>query len=401
MDTTLERRPTSAPVYEGEFWSDEVILNPYPTYTMLRSLGPVVWMERHNAFAFTHHASVSRALLNPSVYSSGHGTMMNDAMNQASKGIMLNMDDPEHLALRRLFTKPLTPKALTELKPRISQLAHEQVTRLVQRGTFDAVKDLAHFLPFAVVVELVGLDREGQENMLEWAAGIFNAFGPPDNERTIEGIKVAQSVIGYVLERVDRKNLVPDGWGEALFAAHDRGEITEQTARLMLIDYLSPALDTTINATSAAIELFANNPDQWNLLRQDPSLIPHAINEVGRMESPIRAFSRLAVQDHEEYGISIPSGTRVLMLYACANRDENKFPDAARFDIQRKAGDHLGFGMGTHLCAGMHLAKLEITSLLEALIERVERFEVIRAERLPHNTLRGLHRLDVKITPAR
>lgn len=401
MDTTLERRPTSAPVYEGEFWSDEVILNPYPTYTMLRSLGPVVWMERHNAFAFTHHASVSRALLNPSVYSSGHGTMMNDAMNQASKGIMLNMDDPEHLALRRLFTKPLTPKALTELKPRISQLAHEQVTRLVQRGTFDAVKDLAHFLPFAVVVELVGLDREGQENMLEWAAGIFNAFGPPDNERTIEGIKVAQSVIGYVLERVDRKNLVPDGWGEALFAAHDRGEITEQTARLMLIDYLSPALDTTINATSAAIELFANNPDQWNLLRQDPSLIPHAINEVVRMESPIRAFSRLAVQDHEEYGISIPSGTRVLMLYACANRDENKFPDAARFDIQRKAGDHLGFGMGTHLCAGMHLAKLEITSLLEALIERVERFEVIKAERLPHNTLRGLHRLDVKITPAR
>ena len=189
MDTTLERRPTSAPVYEGEFWSDEVILNPYPTYTMLRSLGPVVWMERHNAFAFTHHASVSRALLNPSVYSSGHGTMMNDAMNQASKGIMLNMDDPEHLALRRLFTKPLTPKALTELKPRISQLAHEQVTRLVQRGTFDAVKDLAHFLPFAVVVELVGLDREGQENMLEWAAGIFNAFGPPDNERTIEGAR--------------------------------------------------------------------------------------------------------------------------------------------------------------------------------------------------------------------
>lgn len=390
----------AAPVYRGDFWSDAVILDPYPVYRQLRALGPVVWMERHRAFALTHHASVSRALLNPSVYSSAHGVMMNEPMNQASRGTMLNTDDPDHLAMRRLFARPLLPKALAALRDRLAALADDHVAALVGKRRFDAVAELAHFLPMAIVVELVGLDAEGQANMLAWAAAIFDGFGPAGHPRTEQGLAVTQAVVGYVMERLDRANLAPGGWGEALFAAHDRGEISEATARMMLIDYLTPALDTTINATSAAIELFARHPDQWERLRGEPALIPHAINEVIRLESPIRAFSRFTLRDHVEGGIEIPAGSRVLMLYACANRDDGHYPDADRFDIGRKPSDHLGFGMGTHICAGMHLARLEITVLLEALIRRVASFEVQAAERRPHNTLRGLHRLDVTIEPA-
>lgn len=397
MAMTDARTLQKAPVYEGDFWSDEVILNPYPAYRELRALGPVIWMERHNTFALTHHASVKNGLLNAALYSSAHGTTMNEPTNAAAKGTMLNSDDPEHLARRRLFQKPLMPKALVELKDRLAQLANTRVEELVAKGSFDAVKDLAHFLPLSIVVELVGLDAEGREHMLDWAAAIFNAFGPIDKPRTREGMQVTQYVVDYVMNRLERRNLVPTGWGEALFAAHDRGEISELTARMMLIDYLSPALDTTINATSAAIELFAKNPEQWDILRADPLLIPHAIDEVIRLESPIRAFSRLTLTDHEECGVAIPANSRVLMLYACANRDEARFEDAERFDITRKPGDHLGFGMGTHLCAGKHLAKLEISLILEALLKHVAKFEVIEAERRPHNTLRGLHRLDVRI----
>lgn len=387
----------SAPVYDGDFWSDDVILDPYPVYRQLRDLGPVVWMARHNAFAFTHHDTVKRGLLDAATYSSASGVMMNEPMNEASRGSMLNSDDPDHIERRRLFQKPLMPKALADLRPRLTELARGRVEELVAKGTFDAVAELAHFLPLAVVVELVGLDREGRDNMLEWAAAIFNGFGPAGNARTEEGVRVTQDVVRYVMERVSRDNLVPGGWGSALFDAHDRGEITEPEARMMLVDYLSPALDTTINATSAAVELFAQNPDQWRALQADRSLIPHAIDEVVRLESPIRAFSRLAVADASEAGVAIPAGSRVLMLYACANRDERRFPDAERFDVARRPGDQLGFGMGTHLCAGRHLAKLEISVILEQLLDKVGGFEVIEAERRAHNTLRGLHRLIVAV----
>ena len=390
----------SVPRFDADFWSDEVILDPYPHYERMRAAGPVVWLSRNNAWAFTHYDSVRTALLTPEVYSSAQGCMMNAPMNAATQGIMLCSDDPEHMTMRRLFAKPLQPKELMALRPRFEALAAGRVAELLSGGEFDAVRDLAHFLPLAVVTELVGLDAEGRSRMLEWAAGIFDAFGPIDSPRTLTGLDIAQQVIAYVLERVERANLVPGGWGEALFRAADRGEISEQTARLMLVDYLTPSLDTTINATSAAIELFAANPGEWTKLRANPALIPHAINEVVRLESPIRAFARTVTRDHSVGEVELKTGDRALMLYACANRDPEKYADPARFDIERRAGDHLGFGMGTHLCAGMHLAKLEMTVLLQALLPKVVGFTARNPERLPHNTLRGLASLQVTVIGA-
>ena len=388
------------PVFDGDFWSDEVILTPYPHYETLRDLGAAVWLARHDAWALTRYETVRRALLDPSTFSSAHGCMMNAPMNEASRGIMLCSDDPEHLAMRRLFAKPLQPKELSALKPRLTALAAARIDDLLGRDHFDAVTDLAHYLPLTVVTELVGLDTEGREKMLHWAAAIFDAFGPPDNARTLTGTEIAQEVMTYVLTRVDRSSMIPGGWGEALFLAADRGAISEQTARLMLVDYLTPSLDTTINATSAAVELFATYPDQWDRLRANPQEIPHAINEVLRFESPIRAFAREATHDQVIDQCTIPAGARVLMLYACANRDPRKYPNADRFDISRHPSDHLAFGMGTHSCAGMHLAKLEITILLDALLPRVHRFIASDPVRRPHNTLRGLASLQVRTMAA-
>ena len=389
-----ETSPSGATSWEGDFWDDDVILDPYPHYENLRELGPAVWLTRHDAWAITRYDALKAALLSPEVFSSADGCMMNEPMNVAAQGIMLCSDDPEHLAMRRLFAKPLQPKALEILRPRLKALVEYRLDELAGRQQFDAVVELAHLLPLAVVTQLVGLDDEGRNNMLDWAAGIFNAFGPLPNERTEAGLATAQQVISYVLERVERRNLVADGWGAALFEAVDQGRISETAARLMLVDYLTPALDTTINATSAAIELFAAHPEQWRLLREDLSLIPHAINEVVRLESPIRAFARSLRRDIRIGDAELRTGQRALMLYACANRDPRKFADPTRFDITRRAGDHLGFGMGTHLCAGMHLAKLEISVLLEAMTARVAVIRTERAERKPHNTLRGLASLE-------
>ncbi|WP_293884221.1 hypothetical protein [Sphingomonas sp.] len=164
------------PTFNEDFWSDEVILNPYPHYDRLRELGPAVWLARNDAWALTHFDSVRRALLSSEVFSSASGCMMNEPMNSASKGIMLCSDDPDHLVMRRLFAKPLLPKALNELRPRLETLVGDKIDQLSKVGMFDGVADLAHFLPLAIVTELVGLDEEGQARMLEWAAAIFNAF---------------------------------------------------------------------------------------------------------------------------------------------------------------------------------------------------------------------------------
>lgn len=388
-----------APSTDVDFYSDEVATNPYPVYRALRDTAAAVWLEKNEAWAITRYADVREALRDTEVFSSAHGCMLNRTMNEATRGIMLCSDDPGHRAMRTHFARPLSPKAVGELKARVAAQAERKVEELVARGRFDAVADLAHYLPMTLVTELVGLDEEGRARMLEWAAGIFNAFGPEGNARTAAGIATALDVLDYIANRLSRDRLVPDGWGARILGLADTGELPAEQARAMLLDYLTPALDTTINATSSAVWLFARHPDQWDLVRADPTLIPHAINEVVRLESPIRAFARYVTRDHALDGVRLDAGSRALVVYASANRDERKWADPERFDVTRKPGDHLGFGYGTHTCAGMHLAKLEITCILQSLAPRVARFELVDGdgERVPHNVLRGLRRLEVAV----
>jgi cytochrome P450 len=385
------------PVFEEDFYGDEFILNPYPYYRQLREAGPAVWLARQDCWALTRYEAVRDALLNAEVFSSAQGCMLNAPANESAQGSMLCSDDPQHREVRRVFAKPLMPAALAPLKARLQALAAARVAELVTKKRFDAVSELAHYLPLTVVSELVGLNETGKTHMLRWAAGIFDAFGPLDNPRTLSGLQIVQEAFGY-LGTLTRADLDPDGWGAALFGAADAGELSYQNAATMLIDYLTPALDTTINATTALIELMARHPDQWDALRANPALIPSAIDEAVRLESPIRAFARYVTRDIEMGAARLKAGDRALMLYACANRDERKFPDPDRFDVTRRARDHLGFGYGTHLCAGMHLAKLEITVLLECLLPLVERFQIIETERVAHNTLRGIARMIVEVS---
>ncbi|MCB1341204.1 MAG: cytochrome P450, partial [Pseudooceanicola sp.] len=355
-----------APTWDGDFWSDEVVLNPYPVYQRLRDLGPAVWLAHHDAWVLPRHAEVRAALGNPEVFSSARGCMMNEPMNKAFVGNILCTDDPEHQQMRKVFAKPLMPGTVGVLKARMEELAAAQVDALMARDSFDAVVDIGHHLPINVVSELVGLPEDGRRHMLEWAAGSFDAFGPLSSPRTLTGMEIGQEAAVYT-RGIDPAQLTPGSWGHALFEAAKRGEVAEHQARSMMMGYVAPALDTTINATSSAIWLFARHPEQWDMLRADRDLIGSAINEVIRLESPIRAFSRYVTRDFEVGGVTLKEGARALMLYASANRDERHYPDPERFDIARAARDHVGFGYGTHTCAGMHLAKLELTVILNAL----------------------------------
>jgi cytochrome P450 len=194
--------------------------------------------------------------------------------------------------------------------------------------------------------------------------------------------------------------LKPQSWAWSAFEAARRGEITENEARGLMLDYVAPSLDTTIFAISNAIWLFANNPDQWDLVRENPTLIPSAINEVLRVESPIQSFSRYVTRDAQVGDISMPGGSRAIVVYGSANRDERKWQNPESFDVRRKAAEQLAFGHGEHLCVGLPLARLEMKSLFAALAKRVKRFEVRSVERALNNTLRGLKSLEVSVQTA-
>lgn len=385
-----------APIYDVDFYSDAVLADPYPHYKAMRDLAPAVWLSHNNAWAITRFVDVRDALRNDAVFISGEGVMMNDFTNQSSAGGILCADGIDHRIQRRLVAGPLLPKGIEGLKAEIQSMANARVDDLVARGRFDGVADFAHHLPLMVVSHLVGLPEEGREQMLEWAGHMFNTIGPL-NERgaaSMQQVGVAMAFVGSL----DGAAMTPGSWGANLFASAERGEITVDRARDLMSAYVAPSLDTTINATSSALWLLGEHPDQWDAARADPALMSAAIEEAMRLEAPIRAFSRVAAQDADVDGIVIPKGDRVLMVYASANRDERYWPDADRFDIRRAAPqEHMSVGTGAHMCVGMHLARLEMRCLFGALAARVKRFEVSNPTRELHNVLRGLRSLDVKI----
>jgi cytochrome P450 len=264
------------------------------------------------------------------------------------------------------------------------------------KDEFDGISELAHLLPLTVVTERVGFSEHGKKNMLRWAAAIFNSMGPDDSPLTAAGFEGAADAIAY-LNNLDRNDLDPDGWAAALFRAADNGDLSPEKARLMLMDYLGPALDTTINGLGNALWLFARNPEQWDTLTQNPELVKRAIDEALRMESPVRGFTRVLTRDYDMDGIMLKQGERALLHYASANRDERRYEDPDRFDITRDARDHVAFGYGTHMCAGRNLGLLEISTVLKILVQRVKRIHLIRAERAQNTTLRGFSKLTLRL----
>ena len=391
--SVLTAAPPSSDI---ELWTDDALFDPYPRYAALRELGGVVYLSAYDVYAIPRYEPLRQALANWEQFSSAQGVMMNDHVNSSFTGIVLHTDPPEHDVMRKVLAAPLRPDQLRVITPAVRAEADAVVQRLVEQGQFDAATDLAQHLPLTIVSQLVGLGDFGQERMLEWAAATFDSQGPL-NERTLAAFPKMDEMVRYATTELTRDKVPPEGWIAALYAAADRGELRPDQPSKMVVDYTGPALDTTIFGTSSTIQLFAQNPDQWDAVRADPTLIPHAINESLRLESPIQRFSRVTTTTVEIDGYELPAGARVLMLFGSGNRDERKYPDPQQFDVRRKPSDHLAFGHGVHACVGMNLARLEIRLLLEALAARVERFEVLESERATNNTLRGMAKLVVAV----
>lgn len=262
------------------------------------------------------------------------------------------------------------------------------------------MRGLAAALPAAVVPDLVGWPVEGRESLLRWGAATFDILGPL-NGQAVQAVPAGLGMARFAHTVAKRRKVLPGSMGDDLLRAADAGELSHAECPALMIDYLAPSLDTTLSAIASALHLFATHPGQWQLLKDDPGLIPNAVNEIVRYESPLRAFSRKVARDTEVAGTALPAGSRVLILYASANRDALEWDDPDTFDIRRDAARQLGFGHGTHGCAGQGLARLETQAMLRALVARVDKIEPAGPpEWARNNIIHRLGRLPIELFPA-
>jgi cytochrome P450 len=334
-----------------------------------------VWLSRHRVYALPRYAECKAVLRDDKTFVSKKGVALNSLINRLSRGTTLNSDGADHDQRRKLVAHRLLPRALRVIDDNVAEEAGRVVDAALVRGEIDGVEDLACALPMAVVPDLIGWPRDQRHNLLPWGGATFDVLGPM-NRRALKSLPASLQMLRFAGRVVRRRSLIEGSVGHEVLLAADEGKVSPAELAPLMIDYIAPSLDTTISAISNALHLFAIHPEQWQLLRDDPALIPNAINEILRYEPPLRAFARHVHRDTEIAGTFVPAGARVLVVYASANRDEREWDQPDTFDIQRDATRQLGFGHGAHACAGQALARLETQAMLRALVERVDRIEL-------------------------
>ncbi|WP_273509225.1 cytochrome P450 [Planktotalea frisia] len=352
-------------------YDDAVIRDPWPHYARLRDLGPVVWMETLGNYAFTQYDTVRNGLRDHETYISSLGAAADDFGCTHQRGNTVASDAPRHTTLRDTISPPLLRDSVETLRPQIQNIADDIVANCMQKGSFEAITDLAQPLPLMLVRDLVGLPDFGRENMLKWASAAFDMQGI-QNARGQAARPVIAEMKEFITRDVTPDTLKPGSWSHRVTELAACGEIDPEIVPFAIRDYINPSLDTTISAIGHFIFHAGSNPDTWQKLKDDPSLALNAAHEAIRIGTPIRSFSRRTSKPVEIAGHQLPKRARVMMLYSSANRDETIFPQADEFDIERRnARRHLAFGAGVHMCAGMHLALLEIECLILAMTQQM------------------------------
>lgn len=366
---------SEVPSYEENYFSKRNLLRTNDVHRTLRDLGPLVHLKKHKMFAITRYDAVRDALRNDEVLVNGRGVGANKFFNTRPADAVLLSDGDTHRRRRAILNESLGRPQMKHLAERVEASADELVVNLVRRGEFCGVADFASHLPVQVVSELVGLPEDGREQMLPWAAATFQLIGPM-NSRALRVMPQIKGLLNWV-QNVDHARMTPDGWADRAHQAMLDGRISKAESTSMLLDYIAPSLDTTILAASHMFWELARAPERYQAVREDPTLVPSVVNEAVRVSSPIRGFTRVAENDYEVEGGQVPADGRVMILWSSANHDERHYPEPEQFQIDRNPRDHLGWGFGTHFCAGAHLARLEMEQLLYALVRHVESLELV------------------------
>ena len=394
----MTQSATAVPESDIDLFSEELYANPYSAYKKLRDLGPVVYMREHNFYALTRYDQVRAADGDSETFSS-KGVALLPQFNEMLVGTIIATDPPDHGALRSVLSEQLAPRAINKLGVDIRRRADELVASVLELGTFDAVTQLAQQMPMSIVADLIGIPKEGRDILIPGAEAFFACFGPM-NTFLESKVPVVMAFNEWMASVSQRDQLTPGSWGDAIFKAVDAGRIAEESALPLMTAFLVAGMDTTVNGIGTMIRVFAEQPDVWAALREDPSLAGAAFEETLRYESPVQSFFRASTRDVVFDDVTIPKNSSVCLHFGSANRDERHYSDPDSFQVTRNPVDHMAFGYGTHGCAGQALARIEARAVVGALLDQVETIEPAGAPELHYNTIaRGLGALPVTMHP--
>jgi cytochrome P450 len=404
------------PVPGAEIYTPAFRADPYPVYARLRSERPVVKVRtpRFDSFLVTRYEDARAALSDPrlskDLYRAGDTYL--EVFGEKARQIntnMLNSDPPEHTRLRRLVTQAFTPRRIEAMRPTVERVVDELLDRIAPLGRTDFVDDVALRLPLRVIGSLLGIPEEDHEVILSGTQVIRTAgTGGRSPQEDRAGIAAAQQRLhAYFTELVAAKRRQPgEDLISALITARDEGgrlseaELVSTAFLLVFAGY-----QTTSDFLGNAVVALLTNPDQLELLRREPERLPDAVEELLRFDGsvPVSSF-RFATEDLELGGVSIPAGSIVTIVLSAANHDPALTPDPDRLDLTRPDTPHMSFGHGIHYCLGTALARMEATTALRGVLERLPDLRlgvpVEELQWLPAaSAFRGLLELPLVFTP--
>jgi cytochrome P450 len=389
---------------EYDPFSYELDQDPYPTYRWMRDHAPAYRNERLGFWAFTRFLDNYDAFVDPTTYSSIHGTSL-EFMDtpKPDTGLMIWMDPPRHTRYRKLVSKAFTPARIGELEPMIRRIACEYLDALVGRPRFDAVKDFTARLPMDVISTMLGIP-EADRLLVQQRSNLMLHREPGDPMPTREAIDASLQLMGYVSEMIADRRRRPK---QDLMTRLVEVELEDENGRSRLDDddiraffsLLATAGNETVTKLLAtAFHELWKSPDQRQILVADPSLIPGAVEETLRFDPPSQYQGRVTTREVRVHGETIPQGAKVLLINGSSGRDERKFPDPDRYDVRREIDFHLGFGYGRHVCLGAFLARMESKIALEEFLARFPDYEIPAdgVERMHSSNVRGFSGLVVE-----
>jgi cytochrome P450 len=362
----------------------------YEVYRAMRDHHPLY--AGRGFYAISRFSDLWDAIHDPGTFSSEGVAEAGQLMPQ-----MIYMDPPRHTELRALVSRAFTPRRVAELEDRVRAVTRDRIDALAPAGGCDVVHDLAAPVPSTIMSALIGVPPEHTEQFRSWTEAFLEVTGPGDIAARANGI---YGLFGELLAK--RRRAPADDLMTALLDAEVDGQhLSESDLLGFCFLLLIAGNDTTTTLIGNGVELLGRHPDQRARLVGDPSLIPDAIEEMLRIESPTQALPRTATHDTELHGIPIPAGSRVMLLFGAANLDEREFRASEAFDVDRRPPRHLAFGHGIHYCLGAMLARLEARVVFEELLGRVGSYELADgAERYTSNWARAWKTLPIRFAPA-
>lgn len=413
MSTGVGRAHGSTPRELGFDPADAAfVANPYPAYEGLRAQAPVVYDEATDHWLITRFDDVRSSLRDRRfgrtyLHLATHEEMGHqpppaslDAFWRLINHGILDMEPPDHTRVRRLVSKAFTPRMVDSMREPVQRLTDDLVEQVTGVGEFDLLGAIAEPLPVAVIAELLGIPRGDRHLLRPWSADICRMYELHPTERDAEVAVSASMEFSEYLRALSRERRVaPTGdLISELTLVVDEGEhLTEEELIGTCVLLLNAGHEATVNVTGNGWWTLFRHPGALARLRADPGVLPLAVEELMRWDTPLQLFERWVLEDVEIHGVRVPRGAELGLVFGSANRDPSMFPDPNELRIDRDPNPHLTFGAGTHFCLGAPLARLELRTSFATVLRRLPGLELVEEPRWkPGYIIRGLESMRVR-----